>query len=416
MPTLTDLLDTAAGDEGTIDPADVHRRVRHRRRRRRMGAGVLAVAVAIGGVGTVGLLRDDASNVAVTSGQPREAQVFSFATETQLVFDDGTGYVLVDLDSGRALRRSQPVLAPGDWLDRIELVGDQLVVTKVPPGEGVLVIDPATGDADELDGGPTAVPAGDRARLWLVPGQRTTSEAADATLVELDGEVVAGPARLPDDRVIGVEGAFDDALVLVGDDGDANAWTPDTGIDTDAAFPGLTPEIFDVSVDLIAYATDPGSIEIRERTGALRTEIAKLGGSVSQLAWSPDGEHMAVSIQQFTDQLPNGLLFLFDADGNGGRLGASFDIDHSNVAWSHDGRFLFLAAAVDDAVELTAFDTALATSETVRLAPLGMFPWFDAFDRGIGPDLGAGDVQECPRGGGALPPEACDLTVTGVRG
>ena len=416
MPTLTDLLDTAAGPVTTLDPADVHRRVVRRRRRRRTVAGALAVAAVVGTVGIVGLVGDDGSNVAVTSGQPEEGQVFSFETGTQLAFDDERGSVIVDLDSGRAVRRSDPELTPGDWLDRIELVGDQLVVTKVPPGRGVLVIDPATGEAQELAGGPIAVPAGDSARVWLVPGQRTTSEMTDATLVELDGEVVAGPVQLPDDRAIGLDDAFDDALVVFGDDGNANAWTPGAGIEGDASFPGLEPEIFDVSGDLIAYPTAPGSIEIRERNGALRTEITDLGGTVSHLAWSPDGEQLAVGVQQFTDQLPNGLLFLFHVDGNGGQLGTSFDVVHSNVAWSQDSRFVFLATTVDEVTELTAFDTEEARSETVRLAPLGMFPWFDAFDRDLGPDLGTGDTEPCSLDDGDLPPEPCDLTVTNVGG
>ena len=393
MPTLTDLLDTAAGDEGTIDPADVHRRVGHRRRRRWMGAGVLAVAVAIGAVGTVGLLRDDASNVAVTSGQPREGKVFSFETETQLVFDDGyDGYVFLDLDSGRALHRSYREKVPGDHRLRIARFGDSIVS---PAAGGMLVTEPSSGDMRVLpaDAG-LFVPAGTSDQAWLVQ----TASPAQATRIDAAGRVVAGPFALPDSwprTALRTDVAFEDALLFTDDIGTAHAWNPDTG-EEDAVFPDFeTCPSAVVSGELIAYAvsTDGSceTVEVRDRQGGLVSEIP-IGSGVEQLAVQPGGRRLAVLGPERSSSEERHELFVFDLDGTGGSIRVH---PQSTIAWSRDGRFLFIASYVDDDALLAVFDTIEGRSETARIGPLGERYQFVALPSNIGPDIAGGESAPC---------------------
>jgi TolB protein len=82
--------------------------------------------------------------------------------------------------------------------------------------------------------------------------------------------------------------------------------------------------------------------------GAGKTRVASLRGSVSQIAWSPDGRRLAfdLTVAAMSDSTMTGI-YVVEADGTGLRRLTDESADAAGPAWSPDGRKIAFTRSFD---------------------------------------------------------------------
>ncbi len=327
-------------------------------RHRTLGIVAAAAAVLALVVAAVALRSDEhASDVATAStpspsGAPAAGEgLFAEPTGLALVLSDGLdGAVFVDLDAARAARVPLDGERAGDPPARLILTDDHLVV-----GWGEIWAVPlAGGESTLVDRATIVLPAAETGQVWTLtwPSGGIGGGPVAVRRVLLDGTVRA-EGTLDADRYGALIGAPGGLLVRT-EDGSVGVWDPETE-EVASRYPGPTTATASSGREVATCTTT--CAELRAFGLAPSGPATAPYGTAQRLAFSPDGDHLAVLRPD--DDGSELELIVEDRRAAGESVGqgpGDTVVAHlptpsppdGAVAWSPDGRQVVLVATTTD--------------------------------------------------------------------